>query len=160
MFWSIFFRIHLFKQSLILSGYFHVIFIRPTFPNICCPLFSKKSRFKKILLFFNSQLKIFWSRVQPGWKISVRPWESILRIKSLSTMIVMNWSNKNLSRFLLSTKFRSVYESNLKRQFQYFLASFFTPCLLINEEIIRLKKEEKISNYYKKEFIIAKVRNS
>ena len=73
-----------------------------------------------------------------------------MRIKSRSTMIVMNWSNKNLSRFLLSTKFRSVYESNLKRQFQYFLASFFTPCLLINEEIIRLKKEEKISNYYKK----------
>ena len=105
MFWSFFFSKLIFKQSLILSEYFCVIFIRPTFANICCPLFSKESRFKKILLFFNSRLKIFWSRVQPGWKISGRPWESILRIKSRSTMIVKNWSNKKFSRFCRGQNF-------------------------------------------------------
>ena len=87
--------------------------------NFCQYLLSyflERKQIPKILLFFNSRLKIFWSRVQPGWKISVRPWEPILRIKSRSTMIVKNWSNKKFPRFF-RTKFRSVYVSNLKRQF-------------------------------------------
>ena len=66
---------------------------------------EKKNRFKKFLLFFNSRFKIFWSRVQPGWKISGRPWESILRIKSRSTVIVNNWSNKKFSRLCRGQNF-------------------------------------------------------
>ena len=67
--------------------------------------FLERKQVQKILLFFNSRLKIFWSRVQPGWKISGRPWESILRIKSRSTMIVKNWSNKKFSRFCRGQNF-------------------------------------------------------
>ena len=54
-----------FKQSLILSGYFLMISIWPTFADICCPyFFSKDSRFQKCLLFFYPRFKLLWSRVQ------------------------------------------------------------------------------------------------
>ena len=65
MCWTIFFKNFFFKQSLILSGYFLMISIWPTFANICCPyFFSKDSRFQKCLLFFYPRLKLLWSRVQ------------------------------------------------------------------------------------------------
>ena len=42
---------------------FPIIFIWPTFANICCPYFSKESRFQKCLLFFHPRHSL-WSRVQ------------------------------------------------------------------------------------------------
>ena len=77
--------------------------------------FSKESRFQKCLLFFYPRLKAFLipsSAKSPRWKISGR--FSILRIKSRSTMIVKNWPNKNLSRFLLRTKFWLIFERKNK----------------------------------------------
>ena len=74
-------------------------------------IFSKESRFQRSLLFFIPRLNIFlipsWAK-WPGWKISER--FLILRIKSRSTMIVKNLSNKNLSKFSLEAKFRSIFE--------------------------------------------------
>ena len=80
--------------------------------------FSKDSRFQKCLLFFYPRVNaslIPSSAKSPGWKISGR--FSILRIKSRSTIIVKNWSNKKFSTFLLGEKFRPVYVSNLKKKF-------------------------------------------
>ena len=73
-------------------------------------IFSKESRFQRSLLLFSPRLNIFLipsSAKWHGWKISER--FLILRIKSRSTMIVKNLSNKNFPRFLLGTKFFSHY---------------------------------------------------
>ena len=63
MFWSIYFRIHLFKQSLILSGYFHMKFIHQSFANICCLLFPKIADWKKNPADFSSRC-FCWTRDQ------------------------------------------------------------------------------------------------
>ena len=69
-------------------------------------IFSKESRFQRSLLFFSPRLNIFlipsWAKWH-GWKISER--FLILRIKSRSTMIVKNWSNKKFSRFCRGQNF-------------------------------------------------------
>ena len=105
MFWPIFFRNSPFQTK----SDFDRIFLRKIYStNFCQYLLSsflERKQIQKILLFFNSRLKIFWSRVQPGWKISVRPWESILKIKSRSTVIVNNWSNKKFSRLCRGQNF-------------------------------------------------------
>ena len=77
--------------------------------------FSKESIFQKCLLFFYPRLNtslIPSSAKVPGWKISGR--FSILRIKSRSTMIVKDWPNKNLTRFLFGTKFQFIFERKNK----------------------------------------------
>ena len=77
--------------------------------------FSRESRFQKCLLLFYPRLNAFLipsSAKAPGWKISRRL--SILRIKSRSTMIVKDWPNKNLTRFLFGTKFKFIFERKNK----------------------------------------------
>ena len=77
--------------------------------------FSRESRFQKCLLLFYPRLNAFLipsSAKAPGWKISGR--FSILRIKSRSTMIVKDWPNKNLTRFLFGTKFQFIFERKNK----------------------------------------------
>ena len=65
MCWTIFFKNFFFKQSLILSGYFLMISIWPTFANICCPyFFRKKADFKNACCFFILGIMLLWSRVQ------------------------------------------------------------------------------------------------
>ena len=153
MFWSIFFQNSPFQTKLlILSGYFCVIFIRPSFANICCPLLSKDSR-KKILLFFNSRLKIFWSRVQHLDEKSVgdpenQSWESNRGQQWLSrTGQIKNFQGfRRGQSFVLFTNQTWRDNSNIFKQF------FFALCLLIDEEIFRLKKGRKISNYYSKTY--------
>ena len=77
--------------------------------------FLRVSRFQKCLLLFYPRLNAFLipsSAKAPGWKISRRL--SILRIKSRSTMIVKDWPNKNLTRFLFGTKFQFIFERKNK----------------------------------------------
>ena len=100
-------KIFFFKQSLILPGYFLMMIICQTFANICCAwFFLKIAESKKCLLFFYPRVNaslIPSSAKSPGWKISGR--FSILRIKSRSTIIVKNWSNKNLPNFCWGRNF-------------------------------------------------------
>ena len=140
-----FFKIHFFKLSLILSGYFFITFIWPTFANIYCPLFSKDGRFEKILLFFNPRLNIFlipsWAKLS-GWKISGG--FSVLGIKSRSTMIVKNWPNKNLSRFLGQNFVLFTYQ--IWRDNSYIFKQFFGPMSAYSwRDFTSEKKEEKNS---------------
>ena len=111
MCWTIFFKNFFFKQSLILSGYFLMISIWPTFANICCPYFFRKiADFKNACCFFILDLSF-----------SDPEFSKITRMKNLWEIVKLlnqievnndcqNWPNKNLSRLQLRTKFRLILE--------------------------------------------------
>ena len=108
--WTIFFQNFLFQTN----SDFVQIFSQDFYLAILCQYLSfwiSRNRFQKCLLFFYPRVNAFLipsSGKTPGWKISGR--FSILRIKSRSTMIAKNCPNKNLSRFLLRTKLRLIFE--------------------------------------------------
>ena len=88
--------------------YFLKIFIWPTFANICRSEFLETD-FKNACCFFILGLMLFWSRVQqkhPDEKSmgDFQSWESNRGQQWLSR------TAKNLSRFLLRTKLRLIFE--------------------------------------------------
>ena len=116
MFWSIFFQNSPFQTKYDFVRIFSRNIYSTDFCQYLLSSFLEKSRFKKFLLFFNSRIKIFWSRVQPV---------------------------KNFQGFCWGQNFVLFTSQTWRDNSNIFKQVFFALCLLIDEESLRQKNGRK-----------------
>ena len=163
MFWSIFFQNSPFQTKSDFVRIFSRNIYSTNFRQYLLSYFLERKQIPKILLFFNSRLNNFWSRVQqkhPDEKSVGDPenqsWESNLGQQWLSR----TGQIKNFQGFCWEQNFVLFTSQTWRDNSDIFKQVILALCLLKDEEILRLKKGRKNIKLLLKILMIAKVRNA